>query len=87
MSQMKSRRELGLLAAGGVVAAGVIAGAKPAAAEQQREMERARAALNDAIQFLRAASDNKGGHKIKAMELIQNAIAEVDAGIEYADTH
>jgi hypothetical protein len=87
VSQIKSRRELGLLAAGGVVAAGVIAGVKSAAAEPQREMERARAALNEAIQFLRAASDNKGGHKIKAVELIQSAIAEVDAGIEYADTH
>ena len=87
MSEMKSRRELGLMVTGGVIAAGLIAGAKPAAAEPQPDMERAKAALNEALQLLQAASDNKGGHKAKAMELIQAAIEEVQAGIHYANTH
>jgi len=87
MSEMKSRRELGLLVTGGVIAAGVVAGAKPAAAEPQPDMQRAKEALYNAIQFLRAASDDKGGHKIKAIELIDRAITEVDAGIRYDNNH
>jgi hypothetical protein len=87
MSQMKSRRELALLATGGVIAAGVIAGAGPALAERQPTMVRARASLNDALEFLRRAADDKGGHKINAMHLIEQAIAEVNAGIEFANTH
>ncbi len=87
MSEMKSRRELGLLATGGVLSAGLIAAAKPAAAEPQPDMERAKAALREALGLLQAAADNKGGHKAKAMELIQGAIGEIDAGIHFANTH
>ena len=88
MSEMKSRRELGLIITGGVIAAGVVAGAKPAAAQRRQvNMERARDALREALEALRAATDDKGGHKAKAMDLIQGAIAEVDAGMRYAETH
>jgi hypothetical protein len=88
MSQMKSRRELALLATGGVIATGLIAaGTQPALAEHQPDMGRARASLNDAIQFLRTASDDKGGHKVNAIHLIEQAIAEVNAGIEFANHH
>jgi hypothetical protein len=34
---------------------------------------------------LREASSNKGGHRVKAINLIVQALAEVQAGIEYAD--
>lgn len=87
MSPMKSRRELALLATGGAIAAGLITVAKTASADRQPNMERARAALMDALQSLRAASDDKGGHKVKAMELIQGAIAEVEAGMRFDNTH
>ncbi len=87
MSQMKTRRELGLLATGVVVASGLIATAGPASAEPQPNMGHAREALKSALEFLRAASDDKGGHKIKAIELIEGAIAEVNAGIRFDDRH
>ena len=87
MSEMKSRRELGLLVTGGVMAASAIVGSKPALAEPQPEMHRARDALYNAIQLLRAASDDKGGHKIKAIDLIERAISEVDAGMRYDNRH
>jgi predicted metal-dependent hydrolase len=87
MSQMKSRRELGLLATGGAIAAAVVLKAKPAAAIRQPAMERARAALGQALEALHDATSDKGGHKLKAIELIQAAIAEVDAGIHFDNTH
>jgi hypothetical protein len=87
MTEMKSRRELGLMVTGGVIAAGLVAGAKPALADRQPEMERAKNALYDAIQSLRAASEDKGGHRVKAIQLIESAIGEVDAGIHFANTH
>jgi len=87
MSQMKTRRELGLLATGAVIASGLVASAKPAAAEPQPEMVRALEALTNATHLLQAAGDDKGGHKIKAMQLIDQAIGEVHAGIEFANTH
>jgi hypothetical protein len=87
MSQMKSRRELALLATGGVIATGLIAaGTKPALADQGF-MLRARAQLNDALQSLQQADDNKGGHKVTAVRFIQQAIDEVNAGIEYSNHH
>ena len=89
MSQMKSRRELGLLATGGAVAAALIGSTKSALAQAERQpnMVHAREALVSALESLRVASDDKGGHRGKAMELIQGAIAEVDAGIRFANTH
>jgi hypothetical protein len=87
MSQMKTRRELGLLATGVVIATGLVAGAKPARAERQPDMVRARESLNNALEFLRAASDDKGGHKVRAIQLIEDAIRQVNAGIEFANTH
>ena len=87
MSQMKSRRELALLATGGVIASGLIAASAKPALARQPYMERARAALEDAMRSLREADDDKGGHKVKAMELIQGAIAEVNAGMEFSATH
>jgi hypothetical protein len=84
---MKSRRELGLMVTGGVIAAGLVAGAKTAVAEPQPDMQRAKGSLIEALRYLQAASDDKGGHKIKAIELIKSAIGEVTAGIEFANTH
>ena len=89
MSQMKSRRELGLLATGGAIAAALVVNAKSAKAqpEPQPNMVHAREALNSALESLRLAADDKGGHRGRAMDLVERAIHEVDAGIRFANTH
>jgi len=87
MSQMKSRRELGLLATGGAIAAALVVTTKSASAEPQPAMVRAREALAGALEALHSASSDKGGHKLKAIHLIEGAIAEVDAGIRYDNHH
>jgi hypothetical protein len=89
MSQMKSRRELGLLATGGAIAVTLAAGAKSALAQPERQpnMVHAREALLSALESLRAAADDKGGHRGKAMELVQGAIAEVEEGMHFANHH
>jgi hypothetical protein len=43
--------------------------------------------LNRAGAELQAASPNKGGHRDRGLQMIQAAIAEVNAGIEYANRH
>ena len=53
----------------------------------QGNMERALSSLFDALASLREASSNKGGHRVKAMRLIQQAIDETQAGVEFADEH
>jgi len=89
MSQMKSRRELGLLATGGAIAAALVVNTKSAVAQVERQgnMVQARQALESALHSLQVATDDKGGHKVKAIQLIQAAIDEVNEGIRYANTH
>lgn len=82
-----SRRRFAALAAGAATAAGLVAaGATPADA-YQGNMERALSSLYQALSALREASSNKGGHRVRAMNLIQDAIAETQLGIEWADEH
>src|SRR5215510_9523284 len=47
-------------------------------------MEAARAELQKAKSELQAATANKGGHRAKALNLINEAIAEVNRGIAFA---
>ncbi|HEY6784967.1 MAG TPA: hypothetical protein VI159_08440 [Gemmatimonadales bacterium] len=54
---------------------------------QQPHMRAALEALQGAKHHLDAAADDKGGHRAKAIILVHDAIAEVQAGIEYARTH
>ncbi len=76
-----SRRNLALIAAGGALAV-----ALPTKADAyQGNMENALSSLYNALGALRQASSNKGGHRVKAMALIQQAIEQTNAGIEYAD--
>jgi hypothetical protein len=82
---MKSYRTL--LAALTLVAAlagSFVAGRAHAA---QPHMTSARNHLRNARQDLRDATADKGGHRERAMTLVDQAIGEVDAGIEYARTH
>ena len=55
--------------------------------EAQPEMTAAIQHLREAQRNLEAASHDKGGHRVKALQHINQAIAEVDAGIQYDNTH
>jgi hypothetical protein len=55
--------------------------------EAQPEMTAAIQHLREAQKNLESASHDKGGHRVKALQLIQQAIAEVEAGIQYDNTH
>jgi len=59
---------------------------RPAGADQPR-MEAAREHLQHARGELDRAEPNKGGHRERAIELVDQAIGEVNAGIEFARTH
>ncbi|CAM5769417.1 hypothetical protein LMIY3S_02830 [Labrys miyagiensis] len=50
-------------------------------------MERALSSLYEALALLREATPNKGGHRVKAMQLVQQAIEQTEAGIDFADEH
>ncbi|WP_342642621.1 hypothetical protein [Rhodoligotrophos ferricapiens] len=56
---------------------------QPAVANQPF-MESALADLQDARGNLVSAEPNKGGHRERAIELVDRAIAEVEAGIAFA---
>ena len=49
----------------------------------QPNMESARANLQKARAQLQAAKQNKGGHRAKALNLVNNAITEVNKGINF----
>lgn len=55
------------------------------ATARQPRMEAALDALRTARSELEDARANKGGHRVRAMQLIDAAIREVRAGIRYAD--
>ncbi len=76
-----TRRDLAMLAAG---AAGIALVASPAEAAQPN-MNKALDHLRSAYAFLEKANDNKGGHRVKAMEYTAAAIAQVKEGIKHAD--
>lgn len=82
-----SRRDFLKVAAAGAAAASVVAVSTTTADAYQGNMERALSSLYDALASLREASSNKGGHRVNAMNLIQQAISEVNAGVEFADEH
>ncbi|MDO6963253.1 hypothetical protein [Rhizobium alvei] len=68
------------------MAFGIVAGAGVTAiAANQPNMRSALDHLTAADAFLAKASDNKGGHRVKARQLISLAIAEVKAGIRFAN--
>lgn len=65
---------------------------KPAAAsapapEAQPEMTAALQHLREAKHNLEAASHDKGGHRAKAIGHVNEAIREVEAGIQFDNTH
>jgi hypothetical protein len=64
--------------------AGIVAGRAHAA---QPHMVSARNHLRSARQELRDALADKGGHREKAIVVVDRAIAQVDEGIEFARGH
>jgi hypothetical protein len=53
----------------------------------QPRMQAALDKLQSARSNLEAASDDKGGHRVKALEQVNKAIDQVKKGIEYDRTH
>jgi hypothetical protein len=54
---------------------------------RQDHMWNAMNALKNARTQLNAAEEDKGGHRVAALKLINDAIGEVQAGIDYARAH
>lgn len=76
----------------GIVKAAIVALAMTmfsgvALAEKQPAMEAAIKNLQEARDNLNQATHDKGGHRVKAVKLINKAIAEVRAGIEFDNKH
>ena len=81
MTKTLNRREAALALAGGMVGAAALVAATPASAEPQPAMTSALANLNRALADLQLATPDKGGHRVKALGLVNSAIAERPAGI------
>ena len=56
-------------------------------AERQPRMQDALRNLRDAAASLKAANNDKGGHRAKAMSLVDQAITEVEKGIQFDNKH
>lgn len=78
------RRVLWVLALGVLLLAGFVAGLANA---DQPHMMAARDHLRAARNQLQTADADKGGHRVKAIERVNEAIAEVDRGIEFERNH
>lgn len=83
-SHATTRRNLLSLAAAGAGAATLLAASTGGALAFQGNMERALSELQDALGSLHEATSDKGGHKARAVRLIQQAMSEVQAGIDFA---
>jgi len=70
-----------------VIAFFIVATASLAFAERQPHMHAALKQLQQAKHQLERASHDKGGHRTRAIQLIDQAIAEVKAGIHYDNAH
>ena len=86
MTSTPSRRDMVRIAAAGAAGSALALTATPTLA-YQGNMERALSALEAAMQSLQAATPNKGGHRERAMRLIEHARGEVQAGIDFAYQH
>ena len=77
-----SRRQI-LIGAAAVTSIVPLLAASRAHADQPH-MEAALEALKTARRELNAATADKGGHRAKAIDLVKEAILEVEKGIEWA---
>jgi hypothetical protein len=81
---MNARRIAAALFLTVLLAFGFVAGRAHAA---QPHMRAALDHLRNARSQLDAAMADKGGHRAAAIRIVNDAIREVEAGIEYARTH
>jgi|WetSurMetagenome_2_1015567.scaffolds.fasta_scaffold780805_2 hypothetical protein len=79
MKKMIAVAVVAMVFVAGVLAAGL--------AEKQPYMKAALNHLQQAKAQLEKATHDKGGHRATAIRLINQAIAEVNAGITYDSTH
>jgi len=70
-----------------LIAGLIVGGFVGAWAEKQPHMRAALNSLHKAKMQLEKAEPDKGGHRVKAIELVNQAIEEVRMGIEYDDRH
>jgi hypothetical protein len=88
MSDVKFSRRDVVCRAGLAIAASALAGVVPTVATAaQGNMDAALRQLQNALDSLHQATPNKGGHKDRAAQLVEQAMAEVQAGIDYAAQH
>lgn len=71
----------------GFAASGVSAQRRAAHAQPQPHMRLALDALRTANHHLGEATGDKGGHRLRAIQLVNQAQAEVQRGIEWDNTH
>lgn len=71
------------LIAGATIAAGAALLSQPAQAENQPHMRAALESLRNARSRLQQATPDKGGHRNRAINLVEQAINETQAGIAY----
>lgn len=69
------------------VAGAILGSAVTAIAQQQIHMENALHALGTARYELSVANNDKGGHRVKAMNLVNSAISEVHLGMRYSNNN
>ena len=82
-----SRRGFAVTAATGLAAIGLFGATVKSAQAYQGNMERAIGSLEEALQSLKESTPNKGGHRERAMDLVRQAMAETQAGIQFANQH
>ena len=58
-----------------------------AGADVQPKMRDALGHLKSALASLNAASSDKGGHRVKAIDLTKSAIEQVEQGIKFDNKH
>jgi hypothetical protein len=87
MSEKSLTRRQALVATGGIVAALSAIGATAAKAEFQPMMQAAMNSLTMARAQLINATADKGGHRIAALNHVNQAIAQVQLGIGFDETH
>jgi hypothetical protein len=83
----QSRRAFFKLAAASASTGGLLLASAGGADAYQGKMEQALFQLHNALRSLHQATSDKGGHKGRAINLIQQAMDEVQAGIDFAAQH
>jgi hypothetical protein len=79
MTKLARKMSLPVLFLAGVLFGSSLTGV---AFAMQGHMFQARAALNNALSQLNAAVPDKAGHRVNAINLVNQAIGEVNAGIQ-----